>query len=521
MSSIQDRLNTMKHGAGAAASNPSKTAAKTTGSYENRLARMKADGAAQPSGYTPAAAQKTTSKNQWVSTGGGRKSTTGAGKRQGFVADPTRAKNNASSRIKNIVTGAAKSSGAGYVNTGGVLAEGAGKLNTMIANNNAAGEQLGAIQAIKDYNTMLRNGKWADGKALTAADRKKIQTYIAANQRKIDAHRGYTQAVEKSDKAVADKAYRKADQLAESASKDISKAKQGLGKAGQFAVDVGVAGVQMGGDMALGALTGGSALPSMFVRGVGSAAQEARQSGASYGQQLGYGLGSGALSVATEKISNVADPFKKAFGAGLADKAAGKLMSKFGESTAVQIMSSLAKRPAGKLALSMISEGGEEFLEDVVQPILQRATYDPSAKFDWSGALYDAAVGAALGGLGSGVEAMQSRRSTQQTTQQAPGAQADVQGGTYTPTPANAAEGTQNAAPGVETAPKYDALQADAIRHEGKTFRNLVAGFDTSVSEFFNKWRNGRKNTGTEKLEKLYLGKMSEDAKRQASNILG
>ena len=198
MSSIQDRLNTMKHGAGAAAPTPSKTAAKTTGSYENRLARMKADGAAQPSGYTPAAAQKPTSKNQWVSTGGGRKSTTDAGKRQGFVADPTRAKNNASSRIKNIVTGAAKSSGAGYVNTGGVLAEGAGKLNTMIANNNAAGEQMGAIQAIKDYNTMLRNGKWADGKALTADDRKKIRTYIAANQRKIDAHKNYTQAVEKS-----------------------------------------------------------------------------------------------------------------------------------------------------------------------------------------------------------------------------------------------------------------------------------------------------------------------------------
>ena len=524
MSSIEDRLNAVIRSGGTSTPAPVQTAKKAaSNSISDRLDKVIASGKGQPSVYqAPASTSKSsTSKNQWVSTGGGRKSTTDAGKRQEFVADPTRAKNNASSRIKNIVTGAAKSSGAGYVNTGGVLAEGAGKLNTMIANNNAAGEQMGAIQAIKDYNTMLRNGKWADGKALTAADREKIQTYIAANQRKIDAHKNYTQAVEKSDKAVADKAYRKADQLAESASKDISRAKQGLGKAGQFAVDVGVAGVQMGGDMALGALTGGSALPSMFVRGVGSAAQEARQSGATYGQQLGYGLGSGALSVATEKISNVAAPFKKAFGAGLADKAAGKLVSKFGESTAVQIMSSLAKRPAGKLALSMISEGGEEFLEDVVQPILQRATYDPSAKFDWSGALYDAAVGAALGGLGSGVEAMQSRRSPQQTTQQAPGAQADVQGGTYTPTPANAAEGTQNAAPGVETAPKYDALQADAIRHEGKTFRNLVAGFDTSVSEFFNKWRNGRKNTETEKLEKLYLGKMSEDAKRQASNILG
>ena len=438
MSSIEDRLNAVIRGGGTSAPAPAQTAKKAaSNSISERLDRVIASGKGQPSVYqAPASTTKaSTSKNQWVSTGGGRKSTTDAGKQQGFVADPTRAKNNAASRVKNIVTGAAKSSGAGYVNTGGVLAEGAGKLNTMIANNNAAGEQLGAIQAIKDYNTMLRNGKWADGKALTAADRKKIQTYIAANQRKIDAHRGYTQAVEKSDKAVADKAYRKADQLAQSASKDISRAKQGLGKAGRFAVDVGVAGVQMGGDMALGALTGGSALPSMFVRGVGSAAQEARQSGATYGQQLGYGLGSGALSVATEKISNVAAPFKKAFGAGVLDKAISKATARMNGSA------------AGKLALSMLSEGGEEFIEDVFQPILQRATYDPSAKFDLSGALYDAAVGAALGGLGSGVEAVQNRRSAQQTTQQGTGAQADVQEGTYTPIPANATEGAQNAAP--------------------------------------------------------------------------
>lgn len=437
MSSIEDRLNAVIRSGGTSATAPVQTTKKAaSNSISDRLDKVIASGRGQASVYqAPATTTKTgTSKGQWVSTGGGRKSTTDAGKQQGFVADPTRAKNNAASRVKNIVTGAAKSSGAGYVNTGGVLAEGAGKLNTMIANNNAAGEQMGAIQAIKDYNTMLRNGKWADGKALTAADRQKIQTYIAANQRKIDAHKTYTQTVEKSDKAVADKAYRKADQLAQSASKDISRAKQGLGKAGQFAVDVGVAGVQMGGDMALGALTGGSALPSMFVRGVGSAAQEARQAGATYGQQLGYGLGSGALSVATEKISNVAAPFKKAFGAGVLDKAISNATARMNGSA------------AGKLALSMLSEGGEEFIEDVFQPLLQRATYDKSAKFDLSGALYDAAVGAALGGLGSGVEAAQNRRSTQQTTQQAPETQAGVQEGDYTPAPARPAEGTQSAA---------------------------------------------------------------------------
>mgnify|MGYP006978915960 CR=1 FL=1 len=455
MSSIEDRLNAVIRSGGTSTPAPAQTAKKAApNSISERLDKVIASGKGQPSVYkAPASTTKaSTSKNQWVSTGGGRKSTTNAGKQQGFVADPTRAKNNASSRIKNIVTGAAKSSGAGYVNTGGVLAEGAGKLNTMIANNNAAGEQMGAIQAIKDYNTMLRNGKWADGKALTAADREKIQTYIAANQRKIDAHKNYTQAVEKSDKAVADKAYRKADQLAESASKDISRAKQGLGKAGQFAVDVGVAGVQMGGDMALGALTGGSALPSMFVRGVGSAAQEARQSGATYGQQLGYGLGSGALSVATEKISNVAGPFKKAFGAGVLDKAISKATARMNGSA------------AGKLALSMLSEGGEEFIEDIFQPVLQRATYDPSARFDLSEALYDAAVGAAMGGIGAGVDVIRQRGSSQAGAQPTQETRPEVREGTYTPTPENAAEGTQNAVPGVETAENIRVGQATTIK---------------------------------------------------------
>lgn len=475
MSSIEDRLNAVIRSGGTSTPAPAQAAKKAApNSISERLDKVIASGKGQPSVYkAPVSTTKSsTSKNQWVSTGGGRKSTTGAGKRQGFVADPTRAKNNASSRIKNIVTGAAKSSGAGYVNTGGVLAEGAGKLNTMIANNNAAGVQMGAIQAIKDYNTMLRNGKWADGKALTADDRKKIRTYIAANQRKIDAHKNYTQAVEKSDKAMADKAYRKADQLAESASKDISRAKQGLGKAGQFAVDVGVAGVQMGGDMALGALTGGSALPSMFVRGVGSAAQEARQSGATYGQQLGYGLGSGALSVATEKISNVAGPFKKAFGAGLADKAAGKLIARFGESDAVRIMKRLAETPGGKAALSFISEGGEEAIEDIAQPILQTIyngkRYSTVPEYirdlDAKEIAHDALVGGALGLVGSAVENVQRAKRPQQDAQPTQEGRQEVREGTYTPSPANAAEGTQNAVPGVETAENIRVGQATTIK---------------------------------------------------------
>lgn len=184
---------------------------------------------------------------------------------------------------------------------------------------------------------------------------------------------------------------------------------------------------------------------------------------------------------------------------------------------------------------SMVDEGKEEVVQGVIERAMQNSVYhkgNPLASLSDENAILNprtaaqefaggAVVGGILGGGQTFINSAINARNTPTATQEAPGAQADVREGTYTPAPANAAEGTQNAVPSVETAPKYDALQADAIRHEGKTFRNLVAGFDTSVSEFFNKWRNGRKNTETEKLEKLYLGKMSEDAKRQASNILG
>lgn len=363
-------------------------------------------------------------------------------------------------RVGKVISGAAKSVGSAYTNLGGVLAEGAGKLNTRIANQNAGDSLQSDHDAVKRYEKMLRDVKWANGRAMSAKDVKTVQGYLASAKRRIAAHEGYTKAVEQSDKAVADKAYQKADRLSQSSAADVAQAKEGLGRVGQFAVDVGVAGAQMAGDMAVGALTGGSALPAMFVRSVGSAAQEARQAGGSYGQQLGYGLGSGALSVATEKISNVAAPFKKFFGEGLADKAAGKLIARFGESDAVRIMKRLAETPGGKAALSFISEGGEEAIEDIAQPILQTIyngkRYSTVPEYirdlDAKEIAHDALVGGALGLVGSAVENVQQAKRGQQATQQAVGGQAEAAEGTYTPTPANAPEGTQNAASGVEMA---------------------------------------------------------------------
>lgn len=343
-------------------------------------------------------------------------------------------------RVGKVISGAVKSVGSAYTNLGGVLAEGAGKLNTRIANQNAGDSLQSDHDAVKRYEKMLRDVKWANGKAMTAADVKQVQGYLAAAKRRIASHEGYTKAVEQSDKAVADKAYQKADRLSQSSAADVAQAKKGLGPVGQFAVDLGVQGVQMAGDVAASAVIPGAGLALMSARSAGSSAQRARQAGANYNQQLAYGLGSGALSLATEKISNVASPFKKAFGGGVLDNAISGALSKLNNSS------------AGRVALSMISEGGEEFIEDIFQPVLQRATYDPSARFDLSDALYDAAVGAAMGGIGAGVDVIRQRGSSQADAQPTQEVRPEVREGTYTPTPANAAEGTKNAVPGVETA---------------------------------------------------------------------
>lgn len=190
--------------------------------------------------------------------------------------------------------------------------------------------------------------------------------------------------------------------MADSGTRDINKAKSGLGKVGQLAVDVGVAGAQMGADAVLGLATGGSALFPMFMRSAGGSAQEARRAGATHEQQVNYGLASGALSVATEKIANVAAPFKKMFGGGFLDNAIDGALARMNGSA------------AGKIALSFLSEGGEEVIEDLLQPALQTIYNGKSlggsySEMEASEIINDFLVGGILGGLGGGVEAAANR----------------------------------------------------------------------------------------------------------------
>ena len=256
-------------------------------------------------------------------------------------------------------------------------------------------------RAESDLSMMLEDnlkqpGTWTDQEVQS-------QRYVVEDaQRKVNALR------QVSEGQVQQKATQKVNQLVdsldESAAKDTQEAKRGLGKTGSAVVDIGTAGLQLAADRAVGTAMGIGTMPVVAMRVFGGGTKEARQSGATLGQQLTYGAASAAVSAATEQLSNVVKPFAKAFGAGVTDDvveaAIGKAVERF------------AGTPAGKTALEgvlksgagFLGEGLEEFAEDVARPILKRMTYDPSAQFDLQEALYDFLIGGALGSLGGAVE---------------------------------------------------------------------------------------------------------------------
>jgi hypothetical protein len=292
-------------------------------------------------------------------------------------------------RVGNTVKGAAKTYGAGFVNLGGVVAQGQGGTAmspVYRAQAETLDQQIAALEATLSDPSMT---------AQDIADTKEAIAIARSEREK------YGKIIESGEKAAVG-AYDIADRLADSGAKDINKAKSGLGKAGQLAVDAGVAGAQMGMDIALTPFMGGSALFPMFMRSTGGSAQEARRAGATHQQQVNYGFASGALSVATEKIGNAAGPFKKMFGKGFLDDVIERATQ------------NLTRSAAGKIALSFLEEGGEEAIEDLIQPALQmiyngKTLGGSYSELEASEILNDFLVGGILGGLGGGVEAIGNR----------------------------------------------------------------------------------------------------------------
>lgn len=289
-------------------------------------------------------------------------------------------------RVGNTVKGAAKTYGAGLVNLAGMAQTGSGLQRREEANTEIA---------LWDQDIKAQRDVLADPMS-TESERDTARNVIAALEARKAAYlKAYGEGGEVEQTAQG--IYSVADKLSDSGTRDIERAKKDLGAAGRLAVDVGVAGAQMGADAALGLLTGGSALPAMFVRSTGGSAQEARRQGATHEQQVNYGFASGALSVATEKIGNAAGPFRKMFGKGFLDDVIERTMG------------NLTKSAAGKLVLSFLEEGGEEVLEDLIQPALQtiyngKTMGGSYSELEAAEVLNDFLVGGILGGLGGGVE---------------------------------------------------------------------------------------------------------------------
>lgn len=422
-------------------------------------------------------------------------------------------------RLKRMASGAGKQYATSYANLAGL-----GQTGTTKRMRSEAAEELDNLEREIAVQKVLLNDPDAG-----EADRESARSMIEGMEKKADAYRRAYGTGGENEKTAA-KLYETADRLAVGGARDVQEAKQGLGKAGSLAVDAGVGGMQLGADILLGLPTGGAMLP-MALRSAGGASQEARQEGASHEQQTGYGMAAGAISVLTEGLSNAAKPLAKVFGKGIADDMVDQAVK--------SLAARLAKTPAGRAAaqallktgVSALGEGFEEMAEDAFDVAAKRMIYDPTAELDVGEMLYDGLVGGTLGGvLGLGGEVVGARGEYEKyrlktaeelATQKkaAPTAESGVQ----TETAPKYLKTVEEMAAEKETAGKsnYNAWEADAIRREGKTFRNLVAGFDTSVSAFFDKWSGGRKNSQGEKLEKLYLGMLTDAQRKTVGDILG
>jgi len=410
--------------------------------------------------------------------------------------------NGGGGKVGNVLKGAAKGTASGWVNTGGTLLD---LMNRVSAKNSS--ENRRAAQEADNaarYREMLASGKMADGTPIDAAKRAQLEMLAQRAERNAGIYREANENIHSHGAEAAQNLYGTADKLAAESEKHITAAKKDTGKVGDFLVDLGVAGTQLAGD----ALTGG--LVATGIRTFGSGAREARQSGATLGQQVGYGAGSAAVGVLTEKIANVAGPFKKAFGSGVLDDALAKV----------------AAKPAGMLAVSALSEGLEEGAEALVQPLLQKLTYNPDAAYDadWvADTLYSMAIGGALGGAGGGIDVATSGRGQNLAPWRSGETQIAQNEGKVTPAQKENAEGLSGDIMIAEarrlsgqnkTAPTMGAAWNEnglsALTEQEKT--NLSSGKRNKVVSNFNEAVGFIKNALKNKqvTDRAYLGKVPD-----------
>ena len=185
-----------------------------------------------------------------------------------------------------------------------------------------------------------------------------------------------------------------------------------LNNAQKLLFDGAVAGTQMAADLALGALTGGSATIPMAIRSFGSGAQLARQEGASENQQILYGVANAAVEAATEKMF---DGVARIHGKGMADDMVDDFAKRWAKSEGGQA-----------LVRGLVNAGGEgleEIASGLAAPALQsiyngKTLGENYRDLNMADLLHEGAVGILLGNLGGAVNIAQTGRGNTQNYQQ-------------------------------------------------------------------------------------------------------
>ncbi len=321
-------------------------------------------------------------------------------------------------RVGKTISGGAKNSAAAYTNVRGYIQE---------------GTHMARDVDIAGWNRELNRYQYEIDNADNDADR----AYWQAEANRVRANIQNAQKATEESTASAQKNYGKADELAAKAEKDLNRAKEGAGAVGRLLVDAGASMTQTALDAIPNLATGGAAGMAPFaVRAFGGAAQQARQDGATWGQQGLYGVASAAKEVFTEKMFNIALPFAKAYGGGALDDVVER-----GIRSAVD---KFAKTEAGKKAMGAaltfgagaVGEGLEEFIGDWMEWQLPRIYGGDvaTAQETLSNSLYDFLVGATAGAMGGVISPNTYRYDlgTMQTTQQGVQERTDVQEGTRT-----------------------------------------------------------------------------------------
>ena len=139
--------------------------------------------------------------------------------------------------------------------------------------------------------------------------------------------------------------------------------------------------------VAISVATGGTALPGMVAVGAGAAGnatEEAFNDGADYYRGLGYGVVSGGVEMATEKLFD-----------GLGGLMGGGMLG--------NVTRSIAKTGAARVAKEIVGEAAEEALAEVVNPLARTIYKGRDALSDYGRADYWGGVGEAalVGGLTS------------------------------------------------------------------------------------------------------------------------